>query len=302
MKNKPINKKRSQRTNVRVPEAYFDIQSAAEKSWLSFRQAHSNGDGFISIDELDSIATHLYTVIHKYGFNGIGTLDTVRSLLDQANSDGRGILSFFDFILRIVSYELENKIDTTLNEINVYLKDLFKRKILVEHEMLSSSIRKVLDQNEFCLFDERDIRIISNCCDIFGENFSCEYAAYSLVKESVLNRVILLPYKNILIEFFRDASHIYSESMRQDIESKSSLKKGARNKELHSYVIRIVVATLHKHPNASTYALTRELDKHLAKEKRKVSPQTLTRWIEAHRKETGQESQGKHEGHLKLEL
>ncbi|MEQ4933018.1 hypothetical protein ABN147_16175 [Klebsiella oxytoca] len=302
MKNKPINKKRSQITSMKIPEVYFDIQSAAEKSWLSFRQAHSNGDGFISIDELDSIATHLYVVIHKYGFNGIGTLDTVRSLLDQASSDGRDILSFFDFILRIASYELENKIGTMLNEMSVHLKGFFKRKMLVEHKVLSSTIRTFLDKNDFYLFDERDIRLICGCCDVFGDEFSYEYAAYSLIKESVLNKVIVLPYKNILIEFFRDGCHTYSESMQQNIECKPPLKKGARNKELHSYVIRIVAATLHKHPNASTYALTRELDKHLAREKQKISSQTLTRWINAHRKETGQESQGKHEGYLKLEL
>lgn len=117
------------------------------------------------------------------------------------------------------------------------------------------------------------------------------------------------PYTNILIEFFRDNSDIRHKNGQGESKVRLSPKKGPRNPELHSYIIKIVDATLLKNPNATTYALTEKLGAHLEEYRHnhperknwRISENQLRRWIKEHRELTGQDSQGKHDGNLKLE-
>lgn len=310
MKKKNINNDTPQITNLKVPYDHFDIQSLAMESWLSFRKNNSNNDWLVSVDDLDSILTDLFYSIHKYGFNSIGTLDTIRSLLDKAYADEKDVISFFNLILRITKDELNTRINDIFNKMSSYLKVKFKDKSLIVPDMLISSIRGFLNDNKFDFFDKREIKILSGGAFLNDDFISYECEIFSLITDCVIDRVVVSPYTNILIEFFRDNNDMRHDNEQLENKVKPSPKKGPRNPELYSYVIGIVDATLRKHPNATTYALTEKLGEHLEKyyhgnQERKnwqISNPQLRRWIKEHRELTCQEPQGKHDGYLRLEL
>ncbi|EJX5185988.1 hypothetical protein ACGG0V_001983 [Salmonella enterica] len=296
--------------NVKVPYDHFNIQSLAMESWLSFRKNNSNNDWLVSVDELDSILTDLFYSIHKYGFNSIGTLDTIRTLLDKVYSEKKDVISFFNLILRITKDELNMRINEMFNNMSSYLKAKLKDESLIVPSMLISSIRDFLNDNKFDFFDEREIKILSGGVCLKDEFISYECEIFSLISDCVIDRVVVSPYTNILIEFFRDNNDMRHDNEELENKVKLSPKKGPRNPELYSYVIGIVDATLRKYPNATTYALTEKLEEHLDKyfhgdperKKWRISNPQLRRWIKEHREMTGQEPQGKHDGYLKLEL
>ncbi|XGI79534.1 hypothetical protein ACED16_21555 [Enterobacter hormaechei] len=310
MKKKSINNKPPQITKLKVPYDHFDIQNLAMESWLSFRKNNSNNDWLVSVDELDSIFTDLFYSIHKYGFNSIGTLDTIRSLLDKAYSDEKDVISFFNLILRITKDELNIRMSEIFNEMSSCLKLKFKDEGLISPNMLISSVRGFLNDNKFDFFDEREIKILSGGICLKDDFISYESEIFSLISDYVINRVVVSPYTNILVEFFRDSNYMRHDNEQLESKVKLSSKKGPRNPELYSYVIGIVDATLRKHPNATTYALTEKLEEHLDKychsdpdrKQWRISNPQLRRWIKEHRELTGQEPQGKHDGYLKLEL
>ncbi|MEI3680844.1 hypothetical protein [Klebsiella pneumoniae] len=309
MKRKTINQNEPQVTNIRVPTEFFDIQSLAVDSWISFRKNNLIEGALMSVDELDSIATQFLFSIHKYGFNGIGTLDTVRDLLEQYYVDGKDIISFFEFIIRIAKDELDKKINIKFNEMSAHLKLKFNGERLISPNVVISSIRDFLNDNGLVFIEEREIKILSGGVCLKDDYFSYETEVFSLISDYVVGRVIVSPYTNILIEFFRDNSDIRHKNGQGESKVRLSPKKGPRNPELHSYIIKIVDATLLKNPNATTYALTEKLGAHLEEYRHnhperknwRISENQLRRWIKEHRELTGQDSQGKHDGNLKLE-
>lgn len=166
-----------------------------------------------------------------------------------------------------------------------------------------------LNDEHPALFEEREVRAIYSCIK-FNENPPYDNDMISLIKDSVINRIISVPYNNILVDVFQSCMKAPFNNQKVKDKERSLSKKGPRNPELYSYIIKIVDATLLKNPNATTYALTEKLGEHLEKychgnlERKnwRISNPQLRRWIKEHRELTGQEPQGKHDGYLKIEL
>lgn len=295
---------------ITVPEKYFYIMQLAEEKWLSYRREHPDEDFFISVDELDSVVIPLFISMHDYGVNGHETLNFVKDVLCDVNKKGRKLKSTFDFIKYFAIQKLSVDIDNTFNNIISRVNDeIIGHSLIATEKVIPTIIMAALNGERPALFEEREIRAIYSCMR-FNENPPYDNDIISLIKDSVINRNISVPYNYILVDVFQNDMKFPFNNQKMKDKERSLSKKGPRNPELYSYIIKIVDATLLKNPNATTYALTEKLGEHLEKychenlERKnwRISNPQLRRWIKEHRELTGQEPQAKHDGYLKIEL
>ncbi|EIY5382306.1 TPA: hypothetical protein R4Z70_002991 [Klebsiella variicola subsp. variicola] len=290
-------------------EKSLGVRFFAEERWLSYRKNHLDEDCSISADELDSVVIPLFISMHEYGVNGCETLNFVKDALCNASKNGRNLNSAFDFIKYFAIEQLSVDIDNILNNIISRVNDgIIGRSLVVPGKVIAEIKMAALSGECPALFEEREVRAIYSCMR-FNENPTYDHDIISLIKDFVINRNISVPYNNILIDVFQSDMKVPFNNQEVKEKERPLLKKGPRNPELHSYIIKIVDATLLKNPNATTYALTEKLGGHLEeyrhnhpeKKNWRISENQLRRWIKEHRELTGQDSQGKHDGNLRLE-
>ncbi|HFE3211221.1 TPA: hypothetical protein ACF3HT_002726 [Klebsiella quasipneumoniae subsp. similipneumoniae] len=296
--------------NIIEQEKSLGVRFIAEERWLSYRKKHLDEDCSISTDELDSVVIPLSISMHEYGVNGHETLNFVKDVLCNASKNGKNLNSVFGFIKYFAIEKLSVDIDNTLNNIMSRVNDeIIGHSLIVPEQVISEIIMTAFNGECPSLFEEREVRAIYSCMR-FNENPPYDNDIISLIKDSVINRNISVPYNNILVDVFQSCMKVPFNNQKVKDKESSLSKKGPRNPELYSYVIKIVDATLLKNPNATTYALTEKLGEHLEKychgslerKKWRISNPQLRRWIKEHRELTGQEPQGKHDGYLRIEL
>ncbi|HDO7197795.1 hypothetical protein [Klebsiella pneumoniae] len=296
--------------NIIEQEKSLGVRFIAEERWLSYRKKHLDEDCSISTDELDSVVIPLSISMHEYGVNGHETLSFVKDVLCNASKNGKNLNSVFGFIKYFAIEKLSVDIDNTLNNIMSRVNDeIIDHSLIVPEKVIPEIIMTAFNGECPFLFEEREVRAIYSCMR-FNENPPYDNDIISLIKDSVINRNISVPYNNILVDVFQSCMKVPFNNQKVKDKESSLSKKGPRNPELYSYVIKIVDATLLKNPNATTYALTEKLGEHLEKychgnlerKKWRISNPQLRRWIKEHRELTGQEPQGKHDGYLKIEL
>ncbi|HHB7695213.1 TPA: hypothetical protein ACN7VG_002980 [Klebsiella pneumoniae] len=296
--------------NILEQEKSLGVRFFAEERWLSYRKNHLDEDFSISKDELDSVVIPLFISMREYGVNGGETLDFVKNVLCNASQNGKNLKSAFGFIKYFAVEQLSIVFDNTLSNIMSRVNDeIIGHSLITPEKVVPEIIMTALNDEHPALFEEREVRAIYSCIK-FNENPPYDNNMISLIKDSVINRNISVPYNNILVDVFQSCMKAPFNNQKVKDKERSLSKKGPRNPELYSYIIKIVDATLLKNPNATTYALTEKLGEHLEKychgnlERKnwRISNPQLRRWIKEHRELTGQEPQGKHDGYLKIEL
>ena len=248
-------------------------------------------------NEPDIVTLSFLSCVEKFGYDGTGMIEFLIGVFERAHSEGKNPYASYEYLIGLAERQLANDIKGILTNLHAYLESVYESIESVTPDKLVFSIRTFFYEKRVNYFTESDSVVIGKN---YGSGpFYSNRDIYPLIQDGIIMRKVRLPYRDDFISFLREHETIVVASNTD----KPSRKKGPRNKKLYSRVVSIVDKTLPKFPGATTYALTDEIEKLLTSEGGcDISPQTLSRWITGHRKETKQEPKGKHKGRLKLVL
>ncbi|ENS4524472.1 hypothetical protein ACE09S_002435 [Salmonella enterica] len=216
-------------------------------------------------------------------------------LNDAVNSDD--LFKVYDSLYVYAEAEFKKAIKNILNDITKNTQYVSFNKKISTYNKLCDDIKQTAREIDFSLTDVEAGNIAGYLFFIHLNNNENAKSALMLVEQSIMERVFVIPYKNIIIDFTRKNMDIIIQREKAQ-EQKGRHRKprvNKNNQDVYMEVLRITDATLQVYPNVSTYALIRKFERHFSGRK-SVSYGTFRRWIEEHRKSTGKIARGTHTG------
>ncbi|EIY5613244.1 hypothetical protein Q3P76_004132 [Salmonella enterica] len=218
------------------------------------------------------------------------------------NVTGRGdLFKVYDFLYVYAEAEFKNAIKNILNEIKNNTQYVSFNQKIVTYNKLCDDIKHTAREIDFSLTDIEAGNLAGYFFFIHSNNNENAKASLMLVERSIIERVFIVPYKNIIIDFIRENINIIiqrEKAQKQNIRHKKT-RVNKNNQDVYMEVLRITEATLQVYPNVSTYALISKFERYFSGRK-SVSYGTLRRWIEGYRKSTGKVARGTHTGFFHL--
>lgn len=277
--------------------AYIDLQR--KLSFLNNIPVYDSSNNLKSMrnddgSSLNHVISPFLRMVKKYGIFDKRSYNNAALGLELAYNDGYNFIDAYEYLYVQAEYEFKVAINDKID--NVFLN--------VEAINFNGHIelvKNIKDESE-CLgliLNDSELDKLAIYFNLASSKHECAPSLLSAIKEDILNRVFVIPYKDLLINFVRkNTTFIVPEKKHQDQKAKKSGVNNI-NKPIYEEVLRITDATLKEFPNVSTYALVAKLTKHFSG-KNTASSNTLRRWITQHREKTGQKAKGKHTGKFHL--
>ncbi|EGK6859569.1 hypothetical protein IO679_001573 [Salmonella enterica subsp. enterica serovar Glostrup] len=277
--------------------AYIDLQR--KLSFLNKAPVYDSSNNLKSMrnddgSSLNHVISSFLMVVKEHDIFDIRSYNSASLGLELAYNDGYNFIDAYEYLYVQAEYAFKVAINDKID--NVFLN--IEVVNFNDHIELVQKIKSESGYLGLKLSDSEldKLAIYFNLASI---NHECAPSLLSAIKEDILKRVFVIPYKDLLINFIREnTAFIVPEKKYQDQKAKKSGVNNI-NKPVYEEVLRITDATLKEFPNVSTYALVAKFTKHFSG-KNTASSNTLRRWITQHREKTGQKAKGKHTGKFHL--
>lgn len=276
--------------------AYIDLQR--KLSFLNKNPVYDSSNNLKSMRNDDISLNHVISsflgIVKEHDIFDIRSYNSAFLGLELAYNDGYNFIDAYKYLYVQAEYAFKVAINEKID--NIFLNIEFVN--FNDHIELVQKIKNESDCFGLILSDS-ELDKLAIYFNLASSKHEYAPSLLSAIKEDILNRVFVIPYKDLFINFIcENTAFIVPEKTHQNQKAK---KSGVNkiNKPVYEEVLRITDATLKEFPDVSTYALVDKLTKHFSG-KNTASSNTLRRWITQHREETGQKSKGKHIGRFHL--